>query len=376
MEQQTASGPPSLRTLCERIIFRHRDWLGDIGSVPVILLEDCLHACSAQQLSRIEDETSEGGVDISVDLAHHWKRCFEQRFGSFDDSKGEAPVLEAAAQLGSSNAGTVLDWRALYQWREDQYEEKLRASGERLRQRTAAESSGRDSRSIQVLSAVPRRPPAQKGFFRGAAPPGQAPGSRHRLLRKLGMGNSTQSPPARRFRIIRRTPGSISIVNKESTSVGSALQLVESELDLKPSSNPFMPHPLGKADQHDASSKTSSASSGSQALQMTDNRFVFQPAFEERLRSAPERQLPKSSGQLRAKSGQGVTKPSQASGQAARHDVKQISPQPKPQAVSKMKAQQDGSRGAAEQPAKRIKYDHLLGGSALLSLAGKQKKKP
>lgn len=267
--------------------------------------------------------------------------------------------------------------------------------------------------------------------------------------------------------------GSISIVNKESTSVGSALQLVESELDLKPSSNPFMPHPLGKADQHDASSKTSSASSGSQALQMTDNRFVFQPAFEERLRSAPERQLPKSSGQLRAKSGQGVTKPSQASGQAARHDVKQvghpqgpsklgkttahassvpasqpaqaqcrslssvsagatamhgtpsrqskmplqpaaahlarsqqarlpsssavrihrhepanvpgqalstgrmqISPQPKPQAVSKMKAQQDGSRGAAEQPAKRIKYDHLLGGSALLSLAGKQKKKP
>ena len=54
----------------------------------------------------------------------------------------------------------MLDWRALYQWREDQYEEKLRASGERLRQRTAAESSGRDSRSIQVLhssSGHPRR---------------------------------------------------------------------------------------------------------------------------------------------------------------------------------------------------------------------------
>lgn len=30
---------------------------GDIGSVPVVLLEDCLHACSAQQLARIEDET-------------------------------------------------------------------------------------------------------------------------------------------------------------------------------------------------------------------------------------------------------------------------------------------------------------------------------
>lgn len=44
----------------------------------------------------------------------------------------------------------MLDWRTLYQWREQQYEAKLRASGERLRQRTAAESSGRDSRSIQV----------------------------------------------------------------------------------------------------------------------------------------------------------------------------------------------------------------------------------
>ena len=53
----------------------------------------------------------------------------------------------------------------------------------------------------------------------------------------------------------------------------------------------------------------------------------------------------------------------------------QISPQPKPQTVRKVKAQQESREGAAEQPAKRIKYDHLLGGSALLSLAGKQKKK-
>ncbi len=51
-------------------------------------------------------------------------------------------------------AGTVLDWRALYQWRAEQYEEKLRASGERLRQRTAAESSGKVSRSIQVISML------------------------------------------------------------------------------------------------------------------------------------------------------------------------------------------------------------------------------
>jgi hypothetical protein len=38
----------------------------------------------------------------------------------------------------------------MYEWREEQYEAKLRASGERLKQMTAAESCGKDSRSIQV----------------------------------------------------------------------------------------------------------------------------------------------------------------------------------------------------------------------------------
>ena len=260
--------------------------------------------------------------------------------------------------------------------------------------------------------------------------------------------------------------GATSTANHESGSGGPALQLVESELDLKPSSNPLV-----KGDQREASSKASSANSGSQALQMTDNRFVFQPAFEERLRAAPERHAPKPR-QLRADSGQGAAKPSQASSQVAKHGVKQvghlqglsklgkttahtssipalqpvlaqhrslsplsagakatncttsqqskiplqpaaahlvrsqqarppssspvrmhrrkpssapgqalstgrmqISPQPKPHATRKVSAQQEGSRSAAEPPAKRIKYDHLLGGNALLSLAGKHKKK-
>ena len=47
-------------------------------------------------------------------------------------------------------ADPVVDWRAMYEWREEQYEAKLRASGERLKQMAAAESCGKDSRSIQV----------------------------------------------------------------------------------------------------------------------------------------------------------------------------------------------------------------------------------
>lgn len=40
-------------------------------------------------------------MDISVELAHHWKRCFEQRFGAFDASKEEAPVLDSASSASS-----------------------------------------------------------------------------------------------------------------------------------------------------------------------------------------------------------------------------------------------------------------------------------
>ena len=67
------------------------------------------HSCSTGRASQpfqgqlCCELCSEGGVDVSGDLAHHWKRCFEQRFGLFDISKEQAPVLEPAAQLSSSD---------------------------------------------------------------------------------------------------------------------------------------------------------------------------------------------------------------------------------------------------------------------------------
>ena len=264
----------------------------------------------------------------------------------------------------------------------------------------------------------------------------------------------------------------MSTASREGRSAGSALQLVESELELATSSTPCMPQSLGSTYHRETPSKASSASSGSQALQMTDNRFVSQPAFEERLGSAPDRCLHKTHGQLRAISEQAPAKPAQATGYVSKQGMKQaghlepstklgkttahavevsallprradyrspssksqgamatdstssqqstisvrpaparpvksqqaqvpssstahsqghepscasrmalsagrmqISPQPKLLAKGKLKAQPPGQNSAAEQPAKRIKYDHLLGGSALLSLAGKQSKK-
>lgn len=46
----------------------------------------------------------------------------------------------------------MTDWRALYEWREEEYEAKLKASGERLKQMTHAASTARDVKSIQVCA--------------------------------------------------------------------------------------------------------------------------------------------------------------------------------------------------------------------------------
>ena len=261
----------------------------------------------------------------------------------------------------------------------------------------------------------------------------------------------------------------------------SALQLTECELDLTPSCSHFLPHAL-----HDTSSKASSASSGSQALRMTDNRFISQPAFGESLQAAPDSSRLKRRGQLLDSSEQPALKPDQASGggvpkhgawrsdqaspqtamqgaaQARRksplsklgrlaaskaisaysavplgghgklhssqspsnsatqrsasqhtsalmqhasaqplrppisssmHRPKheqanapghtlslsrgkaQVSPQPKQSVLGKSKVQSKCSEGSAEQPSKRVKYDHLLSGNALLSIAGRNRKK-
>lgn len=58
--------------------------------------------------------------------------------------------------------------------------------------------------------------------------------------------------------------------------------------------------------------------------------------------------------------------------------VKQVSPQPrqlKQSTASASKSQGQCAGGAAGQPAKRVKYDHLLGGNALLSIASRRGKK-
>ena len=283
--------------------------------------------------------------------------------------------------------------------------------------------------------------------------------------------------------------------SRSSGSAAPALQLTECELDLTPSSSHFISHALGNTYPRTerATRAPSHAQNASQALQLTDNRFTSQPAFEERLRCPVRKQAHSSATQLQASSGkqcsrssdhltsgatkQGTpqadkqlpshrpTRPGGAStagetaavfrqgrqcfdraasvgisGERVQHAGQpllhlkaqalrpshahvphteamrkssasipactghslskgrvqmspqpkqsavrtgrvlgrgraQVSPQPKQSSAGARAKQDKQGKSAAEQPAKRVKYDHLLNGSALLSLAGRQKRK-
>ena len=63
-------------------------------------------------------------------------------------------LFQLHQNFNSTRADPMTDWRALYEWREEEYEAKLKASGERLKQMTHAVSSARDVKSIQVSAML------------------------------------------------------------------------------------------------------------------------------------------------------------------------------------------------------------------------------
>ena len=193
---------------------------------------------------------------------------------------------------------------------------------------------------------------------------------------------------------------------KEHSSSG--LRLTECEIDLTPSAIPFFHRTLGGAQRAAAAADAGAASSSSQALVMTDNRFSSQPAFEARLRAAPKKDKappagteqsrtpllgtpllgsePQRAASQQQQAGQSTSRVPQvhatklvgsqasnggATGLSLSTAKKQVSPQPKPRSLPRTKAHDAPCKGARDEPAKRVKYDHLLGGNALLSLAGR-----
>ena len=212
--------------------------------------------------------------------------------------------------------------------------------------------------------------------------------------------------------LMRHAAGSSSGSSQKEHS-SSGLRLTECEIDLTPSIIPFFHRTLGGAQRAAAAADAGAASLSSQALVMTDNRFSSQPAFEARLRAAPKKDKappagleqsrtpllgtpllgtpllgsePQRAASQQQQAGQSTSRVpkvhatslvgSQASnggatGLSLSTAKKQVSPQPKHLSLPRTKAHDAPCRGARDEPAKRVKYDHLLGGNALLSLAGR-----
>ena len=164
---------------------------GDVGDTPLELLEGVLDVCDAAQLAQIEDETRDGGRDVAPDLCPHWKRCLSQDYGlphpdvqacshcsmririprarAYPQDTGlismrmhvgacmwsNGPEVASQVQelplLHAEEAGQQLvDWRALYQWKQGEYERAKQASAQRMRALWAQEDEQKSSRCAQV----------------------------------------------------------------------------------------------------------------------------------------------------------------------------------------------------------------------------------
>ncbi|KAK9901637.1 hypothetical protein WJX75_005972 [Coccomyxa subellipsoidea] len=228
-----ALGPPSLEILCYRSLVNHRNWLGDLGDIPLVLVHGILEVCSVEQLILIEDETRLGGRDIGTELSPYWKRHLIEKFG-----------LEALPTDAEHNNEGSTDWRSLYEWRWQEYEERTQALGQRLRHISAKCAEQKSSRTMQVLQKAPRRQCARTSA-RFAAPP---PSSRNRLLKKLGM----RAPPAQKAGFIkpvkRRVPQALASEPpaKWAAPTAQGVVLVECDLDLPGSGGATSPVQLAK----------------------------------------------------------------------------------------------------------------------------------
>ncbi|CAL8468040.1 g7579 [Coccomyxa elongata] len=254
-------GIPRLEQLCYQVLVKYRDWLGDLGDTPLALVQGVLETCSVEKLAEIEDETRLGGRDIGAELAPFWKQWLIKNFG----------VDSSPANAQDTDAGST-DWRTLYEYKMEEYQEREQAVGQRLRRMAAQCAELKNSRTTQVIEPVPRRHAHKSNARPGFAAPPQS--ARHRLLKKLGM--ATKAPknkflirPVRR--ILQTVPAQPPPDKWTSRDACQGPLLVESDLDLPDSAPTTRTHtPLAKP-----------AGGPVPLPPLTDNRFVHMLPFEQ-----------------------------------------------------------------------------------------------
>ncbi|KAK9816915.1 hypothetical protein WJX72_007051 [[Myrmecia] bisecta] len=182
-------GVVSLERTCLDVLTKYKAFLGDLGDVPVSLLEPVLAQCNAQELAQIEDDTCERGRDIGWDLWHLWYQLYVKDFGSA--GAPAAPPLQpisTPADYGHPELGVHPgDWRAVYEAKLEEIAIRREQLGQRLRSMWQAEGEAKQRRSVQVIEPRPlvKRRAGQGPARQSLAASASSTGSR--LFRKLGL---------------------------------------------------------------------------------------------------------------------------------------------------------------------------------------------
>lgn len=188
------TGPPSLLNIAQSALIRYKDFLGDLGHVPFELLETVLAACTAQQLSYIEDETLEGSGRVIAHLT--WPLWFQLVIDTFGPVQHglQLPTLPASEEEPAAPPAEgvqVAHYRKVFEQRLLERAKKRELCGKRLRQLWEQEAYHKKEKQIQVINPLShkRRRPAQNtaASLRKHGSTVQPGSSRKRLLKKLGL---------------------------------------------------------------------------------------------------------------------------------------------------------------------------------------------
>lgn len=200
----------TLAQLATKKLIECKSSLGDIGDVPVNLLEPVLVECDADQLDRIESSTARGhsGRDLSVDTWPLWYRFVKESMSTtlkkneildgIDRRDYGGPRVNVATPLRHVISGSVpvLDYKRLYKEIERKKKERLVKAGEALRAKFRVVKEQKMQRCVHVLdhsSSQEYRNAQSSGRKKAPVAATKKNNTMQRLSQKLGIG----PPPTR-----------------------------------------------------------------------------------------------------------------------------------------------------------------------------------
>lgn len=185
-------GPLTLFSIALDKLRRFSYVLGDIGSLPLPIIEQVLVECSAETLSRIEHETAVGVCqrDLSKETWPLWYLLVKNELQNtikkneiLRDLTMSRKTMDRSSSLSHLVGANVapLDYKAVYQMILERKRIRLDTSGQHVRKRFKEEKDRKLSRCVQVLDTIPVTQRNQKAAVKTMT------STTSRLSQKLGI---------------------------------------------------------------------------------------------------------------------------------------------------------------------------------------------